>query len=311
MKAAQISDYGDASVIHVQEVEKPTPGEGQVLIEVYAASLNPFDTTVRAGYVKEAIPLRLPVTLGGDVAGVVVEVGLGATGTAVGDRVYGQASAVAGSSGAFAEYTVTKTSQIAKAPSNLDFQQVAALPLVGVSALQALERHLELRAGQKIFIHGGAGGIGVIAVQIAKHIGAYVAATATGDDIDYVKKLGADEVVDYKLLQFKDVLHDFDSVFDTVGGEDFKKALDVLRPGGKALSMVAKVDKAIADQRDITVLTQSTRVTSEILDKLRGLAEAGVVVPRIGAVFSLEQVQEAFKARESGKTKGKIILKIR
>ena len=309
MKAAQISQYGDASVVKINEVEKPKAGEGQVLIEVYASSINPFDTTVRNGYVKAMMP-ELPATLGGDVAGIVVEVGEGVTDFKVGDKVYGQASVVGKNSGAFAEYAATAVGQVAKAPDNLDFNQAAALPLVGVSALQALIQHLNLQAGQKIFIHGGAGGIGSHAIQIAKHIGAYVATTATGEGIDHVKNLGADEVIDYKTDDFAK-LKSFDAVFDTVGGDDFSKALDVLKPGGMAVSMIAKPDEGKAKELGVTALMQGTNVTTEALDRLRELVEAGAVKPQVGKIFPLEQVKDAFEARESGQVPGKVVLQIK
>src|SRR5690348_7581682 len=156
MKAARIDEYGDASKVNVVEADKPTLSDGKVLVEVHASSLNPFDTTIREGYMKDAIPLELPVTLGGDFAGTVTELGNGVTDVTVGDSVYGQPNVVAGNSGAFAEFTVTKASEVAVMPSYVSFAEAASLPLVGVSALQALTRHIDLQPGQKLFIHGGA-----------------------------------------------------------------------------------------------------------------------------------------------------------
>jgi NADPH:quinone reductase-like Zn-dependent oxidoreductase len=311
MKAAQINEYGDPSVVTIADIEQPHPTEGKVGIEVHAASINPFDTVVRAGYMKEMIPLQLPVTVGGDLAGVVVEVGDDTTGFAVGDSVYGQANVVAGNSGAFAEYAVTSAKQIAKMPNNVDFKQAAALPLVGVSALQALNKHLALQPGQKLFIHGGAGGIGTVAIQIAKHIGAYVVTTATGEGVEYVKQLGADEVIDYKLQNFADVLHDFDAVFDTVGGEDFNKSFAILKSGGTAVTMIAEPDEAKANELGITAIRQSTHATTKALDELRELVESGIVTPHIDKVFPLDQVKEAFEARETGTIRGKVVLEVK
>lgn len=311
MKSAQISEYGDPSIIKINEVEKPSAGEGQVLVEVHSASLNPFDSAVRAGYMKEVLPLQFPATLGGDIAGVVVELGDGVDSLALDDKVYGQASVVAGNSGAFAEYAVTKVGQIAKVPEGLDFTTLASLPLVGVSALQALGQHINIRSDQKLFIHGGAGAIGSIALQIAKNIGAYVATTATGDGIEYVKKLGADEVIDYKTQDFSEILKDYDAVFDTVGGDDFNKSLKVLKKGGIAVSMIAQADEKLAQELGVTAQTQATHVTTEALDKLRGLVNSGVVKPNVGKVFPLEQVKDAFIARESGEVSGKIVLQIK
>lgn len=311
MKAAQISEYGDPAVVHVVDINKPTPKEGQVVVEVHGSSLNPFDTTIRVGNMKDMIPLELPITLGGDIAGVVSEVGEGVTNVIVGDKVYGQANVVAGNSGAFAEYAATAASQVAKMPENVDFNTAGALPLVGVSANQAVTDHINLQSGQKIFIHGGAGGIGSIAIQIAKHLGAYVATTATGDAVDYVKGLGADEVIDYKNQDFTEVVRDYDAVFDTVGGDDFNKSFVTLKKNGVAVTMIAQPDQTKADELGITVVQQGTKVTTEALDALTKLVDEGVVSVQIGKVFTLDEIKEAFEARESGAVKGKTALKIK
>lgn len=308
MKATQINEYGHADVVKVQEVDKPSIGKDQVLVEVQAASLNPFDTMVREGYLQEAVPLTLPVTLGGDIAGVVREVGENVSNVAEGDIVYGQANVVAGNSGALAEYAATKADQVAKSPKGIDSTEAASLPLVGVSALQALVDHIELEADQKIFIHGGAGGIGSIAIQIAKNIGAHVATTATGGGIAYVNELGADEVIDYKAQDFSQSLSSFDAVFDTVGGDDFTKALAILKPGGVAVSMIADADEDLAKELEVTAIKQMTHVTCDKLSQLTKLVEDGVVKPNVGKVFELNQIQEAFEARESGQVQGKIVI---
>lgn len=310
MKAAQVTQYGGINVLEIKEVKVPTIGESQVLVKVMASSLNPFDTTIREGYMKEMVPLELPFTLGGDIAGEVMEVGANVSHVKAGDAVYGQANVVAGNSGALAEVTATKSSQVAVMPKNVDFKQAASLPLVGTSALQALTEHIKLKAGQKIFIHGGAGGIGSIAIQIAKNIGAYVATTATGENIALVTELGADEVIDYKAKDFSTSLHDYDSVFDTVGGDDFAKSYSILKPGGVAVSMIAAVDEAKATELDITAIRQSTQVTTEALDALRELVESSVVTTRIASVFPLADIQAAFKAREDGGSNGKIVIDI-
>ena len=309
MKAAQIATYGDSSVIKVVDINRPTVSEGTVLVEVHASSLNPFDTTVREGHVKAMMP-PLPVTLGGDIAGIVLEVGAGVTTISPGDYVYGQAAAIAGNSGAIAEYAVTKAGQVATMPTNLDFKAAASLPLVGVSAWQALNEHINLQPGQKIFIHGGAGGIGTVAIQIAKSIGAYVITTATGDGLQLVEQLGADELIDYKQQDFTDALHDLDAVFDTVGGDDFSKSLAVLRQGGIAVSMIAQPDTDTATELGVTALMQQTTVTTEKLAALRDLVEGGRVTPQIGRVFALDDIQAAFTSREAGSINGKVVIEI-
>lgn len=311
MKAVQINQYGDTSVLSVNEIENPVPGAGQVLVEVHASSINPFDTTIREGYMKEMIPLQLPVTLGGDISGIVLEIGQDVTNLAVGDKVYGQANVVAGNSGAFAELAVTSAGQVAKAPQGLDFKQLASLPLVAVSAWQALTQHINLQPGQKIFIHGGSGGIGTIAIQIAKNIGAYVATTATADGIDLVKNLGADEVIDYKSQDFADVLEDYDAVLDNAGGDDFNKSLSALRRGGMAVSMIAQADEARTQELGVTAITQSTQVNTKALDEVCKLVDEGVVKSQVDKVFPLTQIKEAFEARESGTVRGKVVIEIR
>ncbi len=311
MKAAQIKEYGGPSAVQINEIEAPKAGPGQVLVEVYASSINPFDTTVRAGYMKEMIPLQLPVTLGGDIAGVVAEVGDGVTNFKTGDTVYGQANVVAGSSGAFAQLAATSSKQVAIMPVDINFNDAAALPLVGVSALQALTEHIKLQAGQKLFINGGAGGIGSAAIQIAKDIGAYVAVTATGDGIDYVKQLGADKVIDYKTEDFAAALSGYDAVFDTAAGDDFDKSLGILSKGGVAVSMIAQADEERARELGVMAITQSTRVSTESLESLSKLVESGAVVPQVDKVYPLEQIVQAFEARESGSVKGKVVVEIR
>lgn len=311
MKAVQIDQYGDASVAHITDITRPTPRNDQVLIEVHAASINPFDTTIRSGAMKDNIPLDLPVTLGGDLAGIVVEVGSEVTSVTVGEVVYGQANVVSGNSGAFAEYAATSPAQIAASPAGLSFPEAAALPLVGVSALQALTTHIALKPNQKLFIHGGAGGIGTVAIQIAKHIGAYVVTTATGEGADYVAHLGADEVIDYKTSDFSEILTDFDAVFDTVGGNDFSRSLRILKKGGHAVSMIAPPDEALSEELGVTAIMQGTHITANALESLASLVEQGVVTPHVEKIFPLESIQEAFTLRESGAVRGKVVLEIR
>jgi alcohol dehydrogenase len=310
MKAAQINEYGDPSIITIVDVEKPIAREGQVLVEVHASSLNPVDSAIRSGRVKEMMPLQFPATLGGDFAGIVTEVGAGVTSATVGDRVYGQSNAAFGNSGAFAEYTATAAAQTAKAPENVSFKDAASLPLVGVSALQALTTHINLAPNQKILINGGSGGIGTLAIQIAKHIGAYVATTATGEGITLAKQLGADEVIDYKMQDMAKVTKDFDAVFDTVGGSSLDHVLPALKDGGVVVSMVAQPNEALIAGRDITAIMQMTQVTTEALQKLATLVESGAVKPQVGKVYTLDEIANAFVARESGSIAGKVVIEI-
>lgn len=311
MKAAQINEYGDASVVRINDIDKPAAGEGQVLVEVYASSINPVDVAIRSGMMQQMAPLQFPATLGGDIAGVVSEVGAGVTTVAVGDRVYGQANAAFGNSGAFAEFAATAAGQVAKAPGNVGFNEAASLPLVGVSALQALTQHIKLSAGQKILITGASGGVGSLAVQIAKHLGAHVTATASGEGLELAKRLGADTVVDYKSQEVSELPKDFDAVFDNVGGDMFNATLRLLKPGGVGVSMIAQADENLVKELNVTALTQFTQVNTEALSELAGLVETGVVTPQVGRVFSLDDIAEAFRAKENDKVYSKVVIEIK
>lgn len=310
MKAVQISKYGDNSVIEIKDIEKPAITDGQVLVEVHASSLNPVDSAIRSGYMHEMAPLQLPATLGGDIAGVIVEVSDNAGGFAVGDKIYGQSAAIFGLSGAFAEFASANVGQIAKMPSNVDFQQAASLPLAAGSAIQALIHHAELKAGQKVFVHGGSGGIGTIAIQVAKALGAYVATTATGDGIALAKKLGADEVIDYKTEDFASKLSGYDVVLNNVRGE-FDKTLEVLKAGGVAVSLAGIGDEKLAEKLGVTTIDQFTQLNSDILNQLTELVEESKVTPVVDKVYSLDEVVKAFEDRENSSTRGKVVITIK
>ncbi len=311
MKAAQFKTYGDPQVVEVVDVEKPAIQDGQILVEVHAASLNPFDYKVRRGYMKEMIPLALPVTLGGDFAGTITAVGNGVSEFAVGDEVFGQANVVGGGSGTLAEFAAAKAGSVAKKPQSVDFFQAAALPLVGVSAVQALIEHIKLVKDQKILIHGGAGGIGSIAIQLAKSIGAYVATTASPDHADFVRSLGADEVIDYKGQDFSTILKDFDAVYDTVGGETYTKSFAVLKKGGVIVTMVAKPDPELDKKYEVTTIGQMTNTTTERLTHLAELVDAEKIKVTIEKMFPLEQAKEAYDFLETNHPKGKIVVTLK
>ncbi|HEY1074546.1 MAG TPA: NADP-dependent oxidoreductase [Patescibacteria group bacterium] len=311
MKAAQINQYGGPEVIQVNETDKPEVKEGYVLIEVHAASLNPFDTTARSGQAHARMPLHFPATLGGDVAGVVTEISEGTTGIAVGDEVYGQASVFAGGTGSFAEFTATQPGVIAKKPETLHFNEAASLPLVGSSAIQALMEHLKLQKGQTILIHGGAGGIGSLAVQLAKHLGAHVIATAATNDIEFVKGLGADEVVDYQNEKFEDKVSDVDAVFDTVAGETYTRSFPILKKGGTIVSMLEQPNQELMEKYGVTAIAQFTTITTEKLNTLSKLVDSGVIKPQVDKVFELNKVTEAFMYREHQHPRGKVVIEVK
>jgi NADPH:quinone reductase-like Zn-dependent oxidoreductase len=311
MRAAQIKDYGGPDVMQtVDDVPKPEPDADQLLVEVHAAAVNPFDWKVRQGYMKDSVPLQLPATLGGDFAGIVAQVGANASGFEVGQEVYGQANALSGH-GSYAEFTPVKAESLTEKPSNTDFVAAAALPLAGVSAYQALVEHINLQTGQKILIHGGAGGIGSLAIQLAKYIGAYVASTAATDDIEFVKGLGADEVIDYQNQAFETILKDYDAVFDTVGGETYDKSYQVLKPGGIIVSMIASPNQDAAGAKNIQAIAQQTRLNPERLSKLTELVEAGAIKVEIDKVFPLDGAAEALEYIKQGHHRGKVVIKVK
>jgi NADPH:quinone reductase-like Zn-dependent oxidoreductase len=311
MKAARIDRYGGPEVVKVTpNADRPRIVAGQLLVEVWAASLNPVDTALRGGRMDKMAPLNFPATLGGDFAGVVSEVGRDVTGFDVDDEVYGQANALLGGSGSFAELVAASAAMTALKPESVDFKTAASLPLVGGSAVQAIMDHLKVQSGQRILIHGGAGGIGSIAVQIAKHLGAYVIATAFTEDVNFVAGLGADEVVDTKKDAFDRVVSNVDGVLDTVGGDVATKSYGVLRHGGVLVSMVAQPDERLMKEKGVTAISQFTQPTTERLTRLASLVDEGVVTPHVARTFSLDQAAEAFTYRETGQPAGKVVLTV-
>ncbi len=311
MKAAQINGYGGKAVMAVTDnAPRPPIEANQVLIEVHAAGVNPFDWKVREGYMQQMLPLTFPATLGGDLAGIVSELGSSVDGFTVGDEVYGAAGALSGV-GSFAEYAPVSSGQLYAKPKTTNFTTAAALPLAGCSAYQALAEHINLQAGQKILIHGGAGGIGSLAIQLAKHLGAYVATTVSGGDADFVKQLGADEVIDYKTEDFAELIQDYDAVFDTVGGEITEKSYGVLKPGGTLVSMVGSADESKAKSHNITAVNQASKATTERLQKLAELVDEGFMTVNVDKVFSLDEAPEALEHLKTSKTRGKVVISVK
>ncbi len=309
MKAVQINIYGGSDVLEINETApKPSAHKGQVLVEVYAASINPVDWKLRAGYLKDWMPVQFPATQGGDFAGIVLQIGEGVSKFKLGDKLYGSAFVLNGGSGAFGQVAAVNIANSAYKPKSVNFEEAAALPLVGASAIQALEEHIKLQAGQKILIHGGAGGIGSIAIQLAKAMGAYVATTVSPDDKDYVKKLGADEVIDYKNEKFEDLLADYDAVFDTVGGETTSKSFKVLKKGGIIVSMLGQPDPKFAKEHEVTAIGQGTDTNFKHLTRLAELVDSGKIKVTVDKIFSLDQVKEAFDYQEKNSPRGKVVI---
>lgn len=310
MKTIQFPEYGAAAVLTVNETTTPVLKSGQILVKNIAASINAIDWKVRAGYLSKMVPLTLPVTIGGDFAGVVSEVENANSPFNVGDEVYGQAIVLNGGSGSMAELVVSNSGNMALKPKSVDFTQAAALPLAGASAIQALEAPMNLQKGQKILIHGAAGGIGHIAVQYAKALGAYVIATASTKDVAFVKSLGADEVIDYKTQQFEDLIKDVDAVFDTVGGDTTDKSFTVLKKGGIIVSMAGQPNAVLATQYGVTAVGQMTVTDTARLTHLAELVDSGKITVHIDKVFTIENAKDAFEYQETMHPQGKVVVTV-
>ncbi|HEX8965010.1 MAG TPA: NADP-dependent oxidoreductase [Patescibacteria group bacterium] len=311
MKAIQIKEYGGPETVIVTDQVVPVPKENQVAIEIHAASINPFDVKIRSGMYKESIPLSLPYVPGGDFSGVITQLGEGVLGLNVGDEIFGSAIVLSGGTGSFAQFAVANTKTISLKPKKINFLESASLPLVGSSAIQALEEHINLKKGQKILIHGGSGGIGSIAIQLAKYIGAYVATTASSTNTAFVASLGADKIIDYKNEKFEEILSDYDAVYDTVGGATTDNSFKVLKKGGVLVSMIGKPKEELAEKYGVTVIGQNTHITTEHLARLSQLVDALVIKPIVDKVFLLEQAKEAFVYLEKGSPRGKVVLQIK
>lgn len=307
MRALQITEYGDNSVLTIADASLPAPIGRQVLINVGAAALNPLDATLRSGYAQALMPLQFPATLGGDVAGVVAGVGPDVTDFAVGDRVYGNAYTLLGGSGAIAEQALVQSGNLAPIPGGLSFADAASMPVGGTTAVEAVNHSLKLQSGQRVFISGGSGAVGAAAIQLAKHLGAYVATTASGDGVDLVRELGADEVFDHTTTDFSEHLRDFDAVLDAVGGTSLEKSYGILKRGGTLVSVSGAIDQTKADQLGLTVIRQGAQ-SDGVLRELTAYLAEGAITARVGRTYPLVEVAAAFTALESRSVRGKIVI---
>jgi alcohol dehydrogenase len=313
MKSAQIRRHGGSEVVEInQTTPLPNdPSEGKALVIIKAAGVNPSDWKFRDGFFQQMMPLKFPSTLGMDFSGVIEKVGEGVpSDLKQGDEVYGQAGVLRGGSGAFAEMALANADSIAHKPRTLSHEQAAGLPLVGVSAWQALVETIRLSKGQKILIHGGAGGIGSIAIQLAKHLGAYVATTVATNDKEFVKGLGADEVIDYKTQTFEDILHDHDAVFDTVGGETYTRSFKVLKRGGIIVSMLEQPNQELMDRFGVKAIFQFTQVNRERLTRLAEWVDQNNIRVNVERTFPLDEARAALDYQRDIHPRGKIVLEM-
>jgi NADPH:quinone reductase-like Zn-dependent oxidoreductase len=311
MKSAQINKYGSSEVIEInQSTSEPTISSGKVLVIIKAAGVNPVDWKIREGGMQQLISLQFPSTLGIDFSGVIKQVGEGVSPSDFkqGDEVYGQAGVINGGSGAFAEMALANTESIANKPKRLSHAEAAGLPLVGVSAWQALVENIGLSKGQKILIHGGAGGIGSIAIQLAKYLGADVATTVSINDKQFVQELGADQVIDYKTQTFEDLLHDYDAVFDTVGDETYRRSFKVIKKGGVIVSMLDQPDSELMNQYGVKAIFQFTQADRERLTKLAQWVDENNIRVNVEKTFLLDEAGDALDYQKDVHPRGKVVL---
>ena len=333
MKAFVIERYGKSSALRLADVPTPQLRDDEVLVQVHAAGVNQLDSKIRNGEFKLILPYPLPLILGHDVAGVVVKVGPGARQFKVGDEVYARPDDFR--IGAFAEFIPVKEASLAIKPKGITMEEAASLPLVALTAWQALVEKANLKKGQKVFIQAGSGGVGTFAIQLARHMGATVATTTSATNVGLVKSLGADIVVDYKAQDFEDVLRDYDVILNSQDSKTLEKSLRVLKPGGKLVSISGPPDPAFAKEIGLSwILRQLIRLLSYRIrkkakgrrvsysflfmrangDQLReigGLVESGIIRPVVDRVFPFESTNEAMAYVESGRAKGKVVVRVR
>ncbi|TQF36977.1 NADPH:quinone oxidoreductase [Bradyrhizobium sp. UNPF46] len=333
MKALIFKQYGKADQLTFADLPRPTPKPDEILVQVHAAGLNPIDNMIPKGTFKPILRFQLPATLGSDLAGVVVEVGNLVTRFKPGDEIF--ASIFDMSTGALAEFAVIPETAAALKPPNLDFVQAASLPMVALTSWQALKERARLKPGQKVFIPAGAGGIGTFAIQLAKYLGAKVGTTTSSGNVDLVRSLGADEVIDYSKQQFETVLRDYDAVLGTIRGDAIEKSLGILKRGSTVVSLVGPPDAAFARARGMNffmvflfgmlsrkIIRGAGKRGAEYsflfvhpdgnqLSQIGEILKAGDIRPVIDKVFPLAQAREALAYLAKGRAKGKVVVRIR
>lgn len=303
MKAVVISSYGDNGVLQVIEVSRPVPQAGEVLVRIHAAGVNPIDWKIRSG-AGQRMGLVLPIHLGGEIAGTIEQVGEGVKQFVIGDAVYGITA-----NGAFAEYVTALAGDLARKPANLNFVETAAVPLGALTAWQALFDLAKLARGQRLLITNSSGGVGSLAVQLAKAAGANVTAMASARNEDYVRGLGADEFIDYQRQPLETVSSKMDVVFDTVGADTFQRAFASLKQGGFLVTAVAfPTDEG--KLHGVSVARVVCKPNAGQLTAISDHVEAGRLVANIAAVFPLDGIREALELSERGHTRGKIVLRV-
>lgn len=332
MKAFLIDRYGKNETGRIDDVPAPALRDDDVLIRVHAASVNALDTKIRRGEFKVILPYRLPLILGNDLAGTVERVGAGVSQFKPGDEVYARPDD--DRIGTFAEFIAVSAASVALKPHNLTMVEAASLPLVALTAWQTLVEAAQLKPGQKVFIQAGSGGVGTVAVQLAKHLGAFVATTTSTPNVAWVKDLGADVVIDYRQQDFATALRDYDVVLNSLGKDELERSLQILKPGGHLISISGPPTPTFATARGLAwPLKQVMRLLSRgirskakrkgvtysfvfmqadgaQLSAIASLVESGAIAPVIDRVFPFEETQGALAYVESGRAKGKVVVEL-
>ncbi|WP_426803923.1 NADP-dependent oxidoreductase [Stenotrophomonas sp. SrG] len=333
MKAFLIDRYGKKETGHIDDAPTPALRDDDVLVRVHAASVNALDTRIRTGEFKVILPYRLPLVLGNDLAGTVERVGAGVHEFKPGDEVYARVED--DRIGTFAEFVAVKAASVARKPGNLDMMEAASLPLVALTAWQALVETARVKPGQKVFIQAGSGGVGTVAIQLAKHLGAFVATTTSTANVAWVKDLGADVVIDYRQQDFAKELRDYDVVLNSLGKDELFRSLQILRPGGHLISisgpptpafatarglawpvkqvmrLLSRRIRSKARQRGVDYTFLFMRADGDQLGEITALVESGALRPVIDRVFPFQQTESALAYVESGRTKGKVVIEMR
>lgn len=333
MRAYIISKYSKTEPMQLVEIPEPTIGENDILVEIYASSLNQLDAKIKSGEFKLLLPYKFPLTLGHDVAGIVKKVGSKVTKFKVGDAVISRVPDY--KIGTLAEYIAINENEVALKPNNISMEEAASIPLVSLTVWQAFFEKYDLQKGQKVFIQAGSGGVGTIAIQVAKNVGAFVATTTSADNFELVKNLGADIVIDYKKQDFETILKDYDMVLNSQDAETLEKSLRILKPNGKAVSISGPPDKNFAKEfglpwymkmimsflsNKIVKLAKKLNVNYSFLfmkangsqlSQISQLIEQGKIRPVVDKIYPFDQMNEALSYVASGRAKGKVVVKVR
>lgn len=302
MKAIQLTEYGENGKLIYTEVDRPQPNPDEVLVKIHAAAVNPIDWKIRGGRGRK-FGMELPLILGADFAGTVEESGAEISRYKKGDSVYGKILV-----GCYAEYVVVKENELVKKPTNLDFKHAVSVPMGALTSWQAIFDKGDLEKGERILVHGASGGVGSMAVQIAKAKGAVVIGTASRSNQDFVESLGVDEFIDYTTTRFEEVVDDVEVVLDTVGGDTHDRSYGILKEGGHLVSLVQQPSEELMEKYNVKAQIMASQPNPKQMDEITELVEAGKIKTKVGEVLPLSEAEKALKLCKEGAVLGKIIL---